>query len=431
MSTVLDIAKSINKAWKTDVLTPGDLIPECARFSMGTMSADYALYGGLPEGKLVVYAGASGSCKSLLACLAMAQYQKKHPDRTCVYVDAEETLVGQVEFFVRMTGLDLSPERFMRYDCTGKSAEEIFSDIIQLQTADNIGMIIIDSAPMLISQADIDNDITKDNGQRASIAKSMGKFLKMMVPAISKAGNTLLIINHTRVAGTTFTGAKIYTEPCGYALDFYPCIKVRFANRKFTKGDNIDINASQTDSDTDGIVATFSVTKNRLGALNRNGAKIIFRFDSGVDTLTDLVEIITKHEIAKRLSTVSWQLVYPGTDKPYVDENGNPLQFAGKGKMIDYIKTHPDFRSMYEADVSAYINNTGKDISLIDEEDLQMILEMEKSTDSTNEQEKEDQDNDDKENTDLPVKEDADFGDGNDVTYVASAPIESDEQSND
>lgn len=431
MSTVLDIAKSINKAWKTDVLTPGDLIPECARFSMGTMSADYALYGGLPEGKLVVYAGESGSCKSLLACLAMAQYQKKHPDRTCVYVDAEETLVGQVEFFVRMTGLDLSPERFMRYDCTGKSAEEIFSDLIQLQTADNIGMIIIDSAPMLISQADIDNDITKDNGQRASIAKSMGKFLKMMVPAISKAGNTLLIINHTRVAGTTFTGAKIYSEPCGYALNFYPCIKVRFANRKFTKGDNIDINASQTDADTDGIVATFSVTKNRLGALNRNGAKIIFRFESGVDTLTDLVEIITKHEIAKRLSTVSWQLVYPGTDTPYVDEDGKPLQFTGKGKMVEYIKTHPDFRRMYEADVSAYINNTGKDISLIDEEDLQMILEMEKSTESTSEQEKEDQDNDDNENTDLPVKEDADFGDGNDVTYVASAPKEFDEQPND
>ena len=392
MSSVLDIAKALNKAWKHDVLTPGDMIPECKRFSMGTMSADYALYGGLPEGKLVVYAGESGSCKSLLACLAMAQFQKQHPDKTCIYVDAEETLVGQVSWFVKMTGLDLDPEKFMRYDCSGKSAEEIFSDVIKLQEADNIGMIIIDSAPMLLSQADIDNDITKDNGQRASIAKSMGKFLKFMVPAIAKAGNTLLIINHTRVAGTTFTGAKIYTEPCGYALNFYPCIKVRFATRKFTCGDNIGLSASQTDEKTDGIVATFSVTKNRLGPLNRNGAKIIFRFETGLDTLTDLIEIITKYEIAKRLTSVTWQLVIPGTDTPYKDENGKDLQFSGKGKMVDYIKTHPEFRAEYEKAVSAFINKTKKDISLIDEEDLKQILEADASVEESFKNYKEEED---------------------------------------
>ena len=380
---VLDVAKTINKAWKSQVLTPGDVIPECKRFSMGTLSADYALYGGLPEGKLVVYAGESGSCKSLLSCLAMAQYQKAHPERTCVYVDAEETLVGQVEWFVKMTGLDLSPERFIRYDCSGKSAEEIFSDIMKLQEADNIGMIIIDSAPMLLSQADVDNDITKDNGQRASIAKPMGKFLKFMVPAIARAGNTLLIINHTRIAGKTFTGATIYSEPCGYALNFYPCIKVRFAQRKFTKVDKLDVSQSQTDSETDGLCATFSVTKNRLGALNRNGAKIIFRFESGLDTLTDLIEIITKYEIAKKLSSVTWQLVNPLTDEPYLDEEGNILTFAGKQKMIDYIRVHEDFRKEYEKAVSAYINNSKRDISLIDEEDLKQIMEAEKGVEAS------------------------------------------------
>lgn len=381
MGNVLEIAQKINKAWKTQTITSGDVLPECARFSMGTLSADYALYGGLPEGKLTVYAGESGSCKSLLACLAMAQYQRKHPDRTCVYVDAEETLIGQIEWFHKMTGLIYNdPNRFVRYDCSGKSAEEIFSDIVQLQTADNIGMIIIDSAPMLLSQADIDNDITKDNGQRASIAKSMGKFLKFMVPAIARAGNPLLIINHTRVAGTTFTGAKIYTEPCGYALNFYPCIKVRFATRKFTKGDKLDLSASQTDAETDGICATFSVTKNRLGALNRNGAKIIFRFESGLDTLTDLIEIITKYEIAKKLSSVTWQLVNPITGAPYVDaETGEELKFAGKQKMIDYIRDHDEFRVEYEKLVSDYINNAKRDISLIDEADLAQILATEKS----------------------------------------------------
>lgn len=382
-----EIAQKINKAWKASVITPGNMIPECKRFSMGTLSADHALYGGLPEGKLISLAGESGSCKSLVSNLAISRYQKKHPDKCCVYVDAEETLVGQIDWIVAMTGLDISPERFMRYDCCGKSAEEIFQDIIQLQSADDIGMIVIDSAPMLMSQADIDNEFTKDNGQRASIAKSMGKFLKIMVPAIAKAGNPLLIINHTRVVGTTYTGAKIYSEPCGYALNFYPCVKVRFATRKFTKGDKLDIAQSQTDSETDGICATFSVTKNRLGALNRNGAKIIFRFDSGVDTLTDLIEIITKYEIAERVSSMAWRLVDPFTKEPYKDEDGNDLKFVGKQKMIDYIKTHDEFRQMYEQVVSNYINHIGQDISLVDDETMKQILEMEKSVEKEMEKE--------------------------------------------
>lgn len=47
--SVLDAMKAINNARKNQVLTPGSLIPECKRCSMGTMSADYALYGGIPE----------------------------------------------------------------------------------------------------------------------------------------------------------------------------------------------------------------------------------------------------------------------------------------------------------------------------------------------------------------------------------------------
>lgn len=404
-----DVASKINKAWKTNVLTTADMIPECNRFSMGTLSADYALYGGLPEGKLVVYAGESGSGKSLLATLAMAQFQKAHPDKVCVYVDAEETLVGQIEWFVKMTGLDISEDHFMRYDCTGKAAEEIFEDIQAMQEAEDIGLIILDSAPMLSTKADMDNALSKDNGQRASVAKSMGKFLKFMVPSLAKTGNTLIVINHTRVAGTTFTGAKIYMEPCGYALNFYPTIKVRFAARKFTEGDKLDVAPSQTGEKTDGICTIFSVTKNRLGPLNRNGSKVVFRFDTGVDTLTDLIEIITKYEIAQRVTKQTWKLVNPITGEEYCDtETGEILEFRGKQAMIDYIKEHDEFRAEYEKLVAQYINGSSQDVSLIDEDSLAQILEMEKSVEQNMEEPDEDpiEDPDDKTGVDEDELED-------------------------
>lgn len=384
MSTVLEIAKKINSKWNAEVITPGNLIPECQRFSMGTLSADYSLYGGLPEGKLITFAGESGSCKSLCSVLAMAKYQQKHPDKTNIYVDAENTLVGQIDWFVKMTGLDISPDKFLRYDCSGKAAEEIFKDIVELQieASDNIGMIIIDSAPMLLTKADMDNDIDKDNGQRASVAKPLGKFCKIMVQLLAKVGNPLIIINHTRVAGTTPQGAKIYTEPAGYALSFFPSIKVRFGNRKFTKGDNIDVSASMVDADVDGLCATFSITKSRMGTMKRNGAKIIFRYETGVDTLTDLNETITKANIAKRLSNVSWQLVIPGTDIPYKDDNGNDLQFKGKNNMFAYLRDHEDFRKMYEKAVSDYMNGSSENYSLLDDEEIQQLNKIERNVES-------------------------------------------------
>ena len=372
---VLDIAKNINKAWKNETITSGDVLPECNRFSMGTLSADYALYGGLPEGKLVVYAGEPGSCKSLLACLAMAQYQKAHPDKTCIYVDAEETLIGQIDWFGKMTGLNYKdPNQFVRYDCSGKSAEEIFDDIVELQKADNIGMIIIDSAPMLLSQADIDNPIAKDNGQRASIAKSMGKFLKFMVPAIARAGNPLLIINHTRVAGTTFTGAAIYKEPGGDAPRYYASVKVRFGKRVFMKdGDEIK---GDDGEGADGFRLKFKITKNKTCACNRGGGFITYKYETGADTVNDLIDVALQFDFIKRVNNVTYELVNLSTGEVITDsETGETLR-GKKSYLIDYLHTHDTFREKYLAMIKEFIS-ASNDKSVLDKEALRAIEEEE------------------------------------------------------
>lgn len=389
--SVKDIAKKLNKAYKNNVLATSDLIPECERFSMGSLSADYATYGGLPLGNLIVFSGESQSGKSVFAARCMAEYQKSHPDKICIYADAEGNLPAQLSWFEEITGLDTSPERFMRYDCAGKAAEDIFDDLWMLQRADDIGMIILDSAPALISKIDLEKPISEDNGMRASVAKTLGKFCKFMLVGLAKAGNPMIIINHVRVTGKTHQGAKIYEEPCGFALDYYPAMKIRFAPRKFTKGENLEVSFSQRDNTIDGFCVIFSVTKNRLGLTDRTGAKVIFRtkatdeFDVGVDTLTDLIEIITKYDIAPKLNNTTRRLVNPLTGETLYDkETKKPLELAGRPKLIAYLKSHPEFTKEYEKMVSAYLNRTKKKISLIDEEDLAKILEVENAIQEEN-----------------------------------------------
>ena len=59
-------------------------------------------------GAISVFAGQYSSGKSTAAALAMAQYQRENPDKTCVYVDVENTLPIQLPHFVKMTGLQTS-----------------------------------------------------------------------------------------------------------------------------------------------------------------------------------------------------------------------------------------------------------------------------------------------------------------------------------
>lgn len=374
---VSEIAKKINKAWKEDVLVDGSIIPECKRIGMGSLGVDFPLFGGVPLGQISVFSGLEHSGKSLGACQVMAQYQREFPNNTCVYVDAEGSFSAQKDFIVKMTGLIVNdPTKFLRYSCAGKSAEEIFQDIIELQQADNIGLIVLDSAPALVSQSDIDNEFIKDNGMRSSVAKSLGKFCKQMVMYLPKRENALIIINQVREAGKTFTGATIYTEPCGHALKYYPSVKVRFGTRCYTLGDKTDLSASKGE-EADGFRLKMAITKNRLGPVNRGGGFITYRYNTGLDDITDLLEIALKFDFIHRPNAQTYELIDLETGEIYNVE-GEELKFRGKQSLFDYLNSHPDFKTNYIKMLSDHISGINAK-SLIDEDTMKEILKQEAS----------------------------------------------------
>lgn len=378
MASLKEVVKQINKAWGEATLTTGDMIPDAKRISMGTPSADYALYGGIPLNTLTVFSGVEHSGKSLSACAVMAKYQQQYPDKCCIYVDAENTLIGQIGFISKMTGLITNDEnRFLRYDCSGKAAEEIFDDIVKLQLADDIGMIIIDSAPALISQSDIENSIAKDNGMRSSVAKSLGKFIKRMLPLLPRKENSLLIINQVRELGKTISGATIFAEPCGYALRYYPSLKVRFGKRTFTRGEQADLTDSKAE-ESDGFRIKFSITKSRLGRIDRGGGFMTFRYNSGLDVLTDTLEVALKFGFIKRPTMQSYCLVNLDTGEQ-MEYDGKELKFVGKAKLIAFFKENPEFTESYVEMLTKHMSNAATGFNLLDEDDLQSIMDEENS----------------------------------------------------
>ena len=372
-----DIIKQINKTCKEwDILSSGNFSKNLKKLSLRSLGFDYPFKGGLPYGQITTISGVEQSGKSTIAAIAMGEYQQENPDKICVYVDAENTLLTQADYFQTISKISYDEDHFVRYDCTGRSAEEIFQDLIAMQASDEIGMIVIDSARALISQADLDNDFTKDNGQRASIAKAMGKFLKQMMMYLPKRNNILLILNQVDVIKDMFS--TTYNEPCGYALKYFPSVKVRCGTRTFTQGTKTDISAGKATDACDGMQFHFAIVKSRIGSFTKTGGMITVRFNEGVDTAFDLITVAQAAQLISSPDGKAQILTNFETGEVLVDtDTGTEMKFTGEKAMRNYLTAHPNFVKRYSDLIIDHISKTKASLNLLDDAILKEIYEQE------------------------------------------------------
>lgn len=347
--SVLEVARKLNKEYKDNKLAiMADVTPTYERMATGAFGFDYPLYGGLPLGRICTFAGLFHSGKTSAACITMAAYQRKFPDKFCVYVDMEHSL--DIKFQSRMTGLD--PKRMIYFNPTSLTGEQVLDAILDFQKEDDIGMIVLDSIPALLPAQSIENGMEKDPGMRGTIAKSLHRFLIAMSGLVNQKNNLFVMVNQVRVAGTTFTGAPIYAEPGGQGPQYYSSIKVRFGTRTFIKGDKVDCSDGEG---ADGFRLKFSITKNKCGPIARGGGFLSFNYDKGFMWLEDLLEIAYKFDFIHRVNNVTYQLINLETGEIYVDKDGK--QLIGKRKDLeDYIKNNVEFQKQYIEMLNKYIS---------------------------------------------------------------------------
>ena len=354
MATIAELAKKLNREYKDDNLAIiSNIRPEYKRLASGALGMDYVLFGGLPEGRLCVYSGLPHSGKTTAACAELGAYQRKYPEKTCVYVDVEHSL--DLKFQALMNGIDLSKLYYVSPN--GLSGQQVLDMIIEFQKADDIGMIILDSLPALIPAAVLENDLTKDSGMRATMAKPLYPFCASMADMVAKAGNIFLMINQVRDDGKTFTGIQKWKEPAGGAPGFYSSVSVRFGTRKWVQGDNMDACGSTNGEGADGFRLQFKIMKNKTAPCNRGGGFITYRYATGLDWVNDLLEIALAFDFIHRVNNVTYELINLETGELYTDENGNQLR-GKKQDLINYIKSNVKFQNEYLAMLNRYISTS-------------------------------------------------------------------------
>ncbi len=364
MASILEIAKKLNKEYKTDKLAVvANIKPTYERLSTGALGLDYPLFGGLPLGRICVFSGLQHSGKSTAACAVLAAYQRRFPQQTCVYVDVEHSL--DLKFQAAMCGIDTS--KLLYIDPIGLSGEQICDLIIELQKGEDTGLIVLDSLPAMVPAAVLENDMTKDAGMRGTMAKKLYPFLAVMQSEITEKNNMLICINQVRDDGKTFTGIQKWKEPCGGAPQFYSSVSVRFGTRKFTKEDDMDACGASNGEGADGFRLQFKIMKNKTAPCNRGGGFMTFRYATGMDWVHDLLEIAIGFGFIPRLNNVTYQLVDPSSGEILFDDEGRELK-GKKADLIEYIKTNIAFQAKYLGMLNQAITNEEASYgSLLDE----------------------------------------------------------------
>ena len=72
------------------------------------------------------------------------------------------------------------------------SGEQVCDLIVELEKSDDIGLIVLDSLPALLPQQVLENDLTKDNGMRGTMAKKLYPFLSEMQGLLAEKNNILI-----------------------------------------------------------------------------------------------------------------------------------------------------------------------------------------------------------------------------------------------
>jgi recombination protein RecA len=218
-----------------NVVTVASKIPAANHIPTGSFMLDYALLGGIPEGYATMLYGYESCGKTFMAKKAVASYQRKHPDKQVVWIDAEGMFDKD---WAEALGCDLSRLHVAR-PTTGNEAVDMISALMEPL---EVGMVILDSIPGCVP-----NRIAEKSAED----KTMGELAALMGIMCSKIyiswaterrrnhWVTTLLINQFRMKlGLVFGDNR--TLPGGRQINHLPTTKIELKNNEISGKDSYD-----------------------------------------------------------------------------------------------------------------------------------------------------------------------------------------------
>lgn len=287
MSKLDVLIKEINKEYKEEIAFKGNDI-EVYKYEKVPFSSprlNYMLYGGLPMGRMIEFAGPEKSGKTTTALDMVKQcqlkFEKEKQGRKVCFVDSENTF--DVEWATKL-GVNIDDLILIRPQ--EQYAEQIFDIMKAIVETGEVGLIVLDSVAQLVGKNAISEDIEKK--QYGGIAMPLTKFCNIVVPLLGKYNCMCIMINQVREDLNNqynefiTPGGRGFKHNCSVRLMFRQGPFIDVNNRELTRGAE----------NPAGNLVKVHVEKSKICRSDRRTGFYTLNYLNGIDYLSDTIDVL-------------------------------------------------------------------------------------------------------------------------------------------
>lgn len=343
MSKLDALIKQINKDYKEEIAFNGNdaalMKYELVPFSSPRLN--YMMYGGLPMGRMIEFAGAERSGKTTTALDVVKncqiKFEKEGKGRKVCFVDAENTF--DVEWASK---LGVRVEDLLLIKPQEQYAEQIFEIMRSVIETGEIGLIVLDSVAQLVSKQAFEEDIEKKT--YGGIAMSLTKFCNIIVPLLGKYNCMCIMINQVRE--DLNNPYNQFITPGGRGFKHNCSVRLMFQ-----QGDFLDINYKKLNRGCEnpaGNEVNVKIEKSKVCRSDRRLGFYTLNYLEGIDYINDMIDVLLQTGNIIQAGSY-FSLVDNETGEVLSDEEGNPIKVQGRSNLYKRLK---EDTGLYETIIS-------------------------------------------------------------------------------
>lgn len=214
-------------------------------------------------------------------------------------------------------------------------AEQILQRIQQLIETDEVGLVVIDSVPSLVPEA----ELTKKYGERtvSALAGLLTIFCRKIVSKLTRYNCTMILINQIR---DNMDNPFVVNTPGGQALKFYCTMRMQFQI-----GAPIDFLGNELPkkaTDPAGYIVKARLVKQKSAPFDRKEGSYYLMCQKGIVPMFDFAQLaFQKYGIITKRG--GWfDIRDPKTKEPLLVDD-KPVKVNGLAKVYQYLEDNPSY----------------------------------------------------------------------------------------
>ena len=362
MASYESIINKAKKDWNCSELMEGASKSRGDKIPFSSPLLNYATYGGIPRRRITIFYGNYGGGKSTSSVdicknarkIFKEEYENQLSDLRTKFANGNKQLAAEIEdleergpkkilyldlehsfdeAWAKTLGVDSKEIEIMQPP--DLAAEDLLETLKQLIESGEVGFVVLDSAPSLVTRAELE----KKFGERtvASSAGLLTIFCRKIVPILTRYDCTMIIINQIR---DNMDNPYVVNMPGGNALKFYASLMMQF--RIGSPVDFLGNELPQSAENPAGYIINVKLTKQKSAPFDRKNASYYLMAQSGIRIDMDFANLaVNKYQIIKK-SSAWFTICDPETKEPLIEDD-KVVKVQGMARVLDYLQQHPEY----------------------------------------------------------------------------------------